>query len=206
MDSSREDLREALKRVAVALKRAEIPFALTGGYAVWARGGPEPDHDVDFLIAREDVERAVESLTEQGLDVVRPPEDWLVKVFTDNAMVDLIHRHSDAPAERVTVEDADIFEVLSVQMPVLSATEVVVQKMLALDEHECDFAAMIPIMRALREQLDLSRVRRETAQSPFAAALLLLLERLDIVEPEGGPVAGRGDGSARGSGERLSAI
>jgi hypothetical protein len=184
MDSSREDLREALKRVAVALKRADVPFALTGGYAVWARGGPESEHDVDFLIADQDVERAVESLGEQGLDVVRPPEDWLVKVFTDNAMVDLIHRHSGAPARRATVEDADVLEVLSVRMPVLSATEVVVEKMMALDEHACDLAAMIPVVRALREQLDLPRVRRETADSPFAAALLLLLERLDIVEPE----------------------
>jgi hypothetical protein len=183
MDSSQDDLREALKRVAVALKRADVPFALTGGYAVWARGGPEPDHDVDFLIAREDVERAIESLADEGLEVVRPPEDWLVKVFTDNAMVDLIHRHSDGPAERATVEDADVLEVLSVRMPVLSATEVVVQKMLALDEHDCDFAARITVVRALREQLDLERVRRETADSPFAAALLVLLERLDVIEP-----------------------
>jgi hypothetical protein len=183
MDSSQDDLREALKRVAVALKRTDVPFALTGGYAVWARGGPEPDHDVDFLIAREDVERVIEALAGDGLEVVRPPEDWLVKVYTDNAMVDLIHRHSSAPAERATVEDADVLEVLSVRMPVLSATEVVVQKMLALDEHDCDFAAMIPVVRALREQLDLERVRRETADSPFAAALLVLLERLDVIGP-----------------------
>ena len=46
--SDREELREALKLVAVALKESGVPFALTGGYAVWARGGPEPDHDVDF--------------------------------------------------------------------------------------------------------------------------------------------------------------
>jgi hypothetical protein len=206
MDSSQEDLREALKRVAVALKRTEIPFALTGGYAVWARGGPEPEHDVDFLIAREDVERVIESLAGDGLEVVRPPEDWLVKVYTDNAMVDLIHRHSGAPAERATVEDADVLEVLSVRMPVLSATEVVVQKMMALDEHACDFAAMLPVVRALREQLDLERVRRETASSPFAAALLMLLERLDIIEPTGGQAVDRTDGSAgeKMHGDRLS--
>ena len=183
MNDSQAGLRQALVRVAVALKESGVPFALTGGYAVWARGGPEPDHDVDFLVAREDVDTVVQSLADQGLEVVRPAEDWLVKVFTDGAMVDLIHRHSGAPAERATVEDADEIEVLSVQMPVLSATEVVVQKMLALDEHYCDLATMIPVVRALREQVDLDRVREETAGSPFAAALLFLLERLGVVEP-----------------------
>ncbi len=183
MEASQESLREALKRVAVALKRGGVPFALTGGYAVWARGGPEPEHDVDFLIAADDVERAEECLGSEGLDVVHPPEDWLFKVFSDGAMVDLIHRHSSGPAERAVVQDADVLEVLSVEMPVLSATEVVVQKMLALDEHYCDFGPMIPVVRALREQVDFDRVREETADSPFAGALLFLLERLDVVPP-----------------------
>ncbi|GAA5114178.1 hypothetical protein GCM10023339_19440 [Alloalcanivorax gelatiniphagus] len=175
-------LREALKRVAVTLKESGVPFALTGGYAVWARGGPEPDHDVDFLIAAEDVELAEECLDARGIEVVHPPEDWLFKAYSHGAMVDLIHRHSGAPATRAVVEDADVLEVLSVEMPVLSATEVVVQKMLALDEHYCDFGAMLPVVRALREQVDFDRVREETADSAFAASLLLLLERLGIID------------------------
>ncbi len=54
---AQQNLREALKRVAVALKESGIPFALIGGYAVWARGGPEPEHDVDFMVADEDAEK-----------------------------------------------------------------------------------------------------------------------------------------------------
>jgi hypothetical protein len=42
---------------------------------------------------------------------------------------------------------------------------------------------MIPVVRALREQVDFDRVREETADSPFAGALLFLLERLDVVPP-----------------------
>jgi hypothetical protein len=183
VDESQEALREALKRVAVALKQGGVPFALTGGYAVWARGGPEPDHDVDFLVAADDAQLAEESLRGQGIEVVHPPEDWLFKAYSDGAMVDLIHRHSGGPADRSVVEDADVLEVLSVEMPVLSATEVVAQKMLALDEHYCDFGAMIPVVRALREQVDFERVRAETQGSPYAAALLFLLERLDVVPP-----------------------
>jgi hypothetical protein len=73
--------------------------------------------------------------------------------------------------------------VLSVQMPVLSGTELLVQKMKAMDEHSCDFGRMLPVARALREQVDWPRVQKETEESDFAAAFLFLLERLSIIEP-----------------------
>jgi hypothetical protein len=178
-----ENMREALKRVAVALKESGIPFALIGGYAVWARGGPEPEHDVDFMVADEDASRAAEMLAEEGFQVVQPPEDWLFKVYTDEAMVDIIFRDCGSPATREVVEDADEIEVLSVQMPVLSGTELLVQKMKAMDEHSCDFGRLLPVARALREQVDWPRVQKETADNDFAAAFLFLVERLSIVEP-----------------------
>lgn len=178
-----ESLREALKRVAVALKQSGIPFALMGGYAVWARGGPEPEHDVDFMVADEDTAQVAEYLAGEGFQVVQPPEDWLFKVYTDGAMVDIIHRDAGAPATRAVVEDATEIEVLSVEMPVLSGTELVVQKMNSMDEHMCDFGRLLPVARALREQVDWPRVRRETQDNVFAAALLFLLERLSVVDP-----------------------
>ena len=184
MDEPRRDLREALKRVAVALKRSGIPFALMGGYAVWARGGPEPEHDVDFLVAEADADKAADALAKEGLEVERPSEDWLFKVWTDGAMVDVIFRYSSMPAERSVVEDADEIEVLSVAMPVLSATELVVQKLRAMDEHFCDFGVMLPTVRALREQVDWPRVQAQTAENDFAVAFLFLAERLGIIEPD----------------------
>jgi Uncharacterised nucleotidyltransferase len=174
-------LREALKRVAVSLKRSGIPFALIGGYAVWARGGPEPDHDVDFMVADEDAAAAAEWLATDGFQVVQPPEDWLFKVFTDDVMVDVIHRDSGDLATRDVVVDADEIEVLSVQMPVLSATELLVQKLAAMNEHACDFGRLLPVARALREQVDWARVRKETQDNDYAAAFLHLGERLSVV-------------------------
>jgi hypothetical protein len=183
MGVEQADLREALKRVAVALKQSDVPFALIGGYAVWARGGPEPDHDVDFMVAADDAAAAADWLADQGFQVVQPPEDWLFKVFTDGTMVDVIHRDAGVPATREVVEDADEIEVLSVQMPVLSATELVVHKLMAMDEHTCDFGRQLPVARALREQVDWQRVRKETSASDYAMAFLFLLERLAIVPP-----------------------
>lgn len=56
--SDRDEIRDLLKRVAVALKQGEVPFALCGGYAAWVRGAPEPDHDADFLVPAAEAERA----------------------------------------------------------------------------------------------------------------------------------------------------
>jgi hypothetical protein len=189
--AEQENLREALKSVAVVLKRSDFPFALIGGYAVWARGGPEPDHDVDFMVAADDAAEVADALADAGLRVVQPPEDWLFKVYTgapdsdDSTMVDIIFRDAGAPATREAVQDADEFEVLSVEMPVLSATELLVQKLASLDEHWCDFGWLLPVARALREQVDWDRVRKGTADNDFAAAFLFLAERLRIVPEEG---------------------
>lgn len=182
-DDEQEGLREALKRVAVALRETGRPFALIGGYAAWARGGPEPDHDVDFMVARSDAEAVAEALDNAGLKVEQPPEDWLFKVYSDEAMVDIIHRDAGSPATREGVREADDLEVLSVEMPVLSATKLLIQKLLAMDEHMCDLAMVLPVARALREQIDWDRVRAETSHSDFAAAFLFLAERLGLIDP-----------------------
>ena len=101
---SQRDLREALKLVAVTLKQGDAPFALTGGYALWARGGPEPEHDVDFMVAEADAPLVMARLAEQGLQVVQPPEDWLFKVFVGEGqsppMVDILFRSAGETIER----------------------------------------------------------------------------------------------------------
>jgi hypothetical protein len=181
VDEPQDNLREALKRVAVALKETGIPFALVGGYAVWARGGPEPEHDVDFLVAESDAGKAADLLREQGLAVEEPPEDWLFKVFTDDAMVDVLFRAAGSPVQEGVLHDATEVEVLSVRMPVLAATDLVVQKLAVLSERYCDLGQVLPACRALREQVDWSRVREQTAGNPFAEAVLLVLDRLEVV-------------------------
>src|SRR4029453_10134793 len=107
MTDEQSRLREALKLVAVLLKESDVPFALAGGYALWARGAPEPHHDVDFVIAEEDRDRVATLLAEAGLEVVGPPEDWLFKVFVDGAMVDLLFRLSAEVVVPADLSDAD---------------------------------------------------------------------------------------------------
>jgi hypothetical protein len=180
-DDEPTGLREGLKRVAVALKESGVPFALAGGYAGWARGAPERTHDVDFVIPPEQAEQARSELSRRGLEIVDPPEDWLFKVSTDGVTVDVLMRSAGGSAQDL-LEGATEMPVLSVVMPVLSATDVVREKLLAMDEHYCDFATLLPTMRALREQVDWTAVRKRTEGQPFAEAMLFLLERLDVID------------------------
>ena len=180
----RETVRDLLKRTAVALKQAGVPFALCGGYAAWVRGAPEPDHDADFLVPAGDAERAAAALADAGLPVVQPAEDWLVKVVTENAFIDVLWRTCGAPVTNDLIDRAEDMPVLSVLMPVLEATDIVVTKLMALDEHYCDYGRLLPVARAMREQVDWSDVRSRVDSNDFAAVFLVLVERLGIIEPE----------------------
>jgi hypothetical protein len=181
--ADQDDVRDLLKRTAVALKESGVPFALCGGYAAWVRGAPEPDHDADFLVPQADAERAAKALADAGLEVVDPAEDWLVKVVDANGgevFVDVLWRTCGVPVEADLIERADVLPVLSVQMPVLAATDILTTKLMALDEHYCDFARLLPVARALREQVDWPRVRADVASNDFAVVFLVLLDRLGI--------------------------
>jgi predicted nucleotidyltransferase len=177
-----ERLREGLKRIAVILKEADVPFALAGGYAAWSHGSPEPLHDVDFLVRAEDAAQVEEELRRRELEVLEPPEDWLFKVRVEGAAVDIIHRGQGSSIDSMLAA-AEEAPVLSVVMPVITATDVTTEKLLALDEHYCDLAEILPTLRALREQVDWPEVRRRVAGAPFAEAVLYLLERLDVLAP-----------------------
>jgi len=181
--ASRDDLQDALRRTAVALGRAGIPFALVGGYAAWARGAPEPSHDADFAIAERDVGRARAVLADAGLEVVEPAEDWLFKAYLRGALVDVIFRMVGEPVTPQMLARSDVIEVLAVRMPVMDATDVLSAKLRVLGEHFCDFTRLLPIARALREQVDWERLAAEVRDYPFARAFLFLLAELGVTRP-----------------------
>jgi hypothetical protein len=176
-----DDLLMAMKRVARVLSDMGVRFALAGGMAVYARGGHVSDHDVDFIIRERDVDSVLEALERSGLRTERPPEDWLVKAFDGDILVDLIHRPVERPVTDATLADTDVLAIGAIAVPVLSATELMVHRVLTFTEHECNFAGAIALARSIREQIDWDRVRDETKESPFAQAFLFLLESLDLV-------------------------
>jgi hypothetical protein len=180
IDAEFDRLLETVRTCAAALRDAGVPHALAGGLAVWARGGPKTEHDVDFLVRPEDAERGQQALADAGLRPVDPPEDWLLKAFDDEVLVDLIFRPSGGPVTQEWLDRAEELEVMAIRMPVASLDDVLVTKLLSLSEQEPDFGPSLEIARSVREQIDWDAVRARTEHSPFAKAFLLLVDELGI--------------------------
>lgn len=173
-------LREALRAAASALKEKGPRFALAGSYALWAYGAPEPSHDADLVVAEADVETAVTTLASAGFEIERPPEDWLFKARTGDMLVDVLHRLNGVPVDAQTLDRVEHHDVLAIGMPVLPPTMVLVQQLRSLGEHHCDFAKLLPAVRAVRERLDWDEIRAQTADNDYAVAFLVLAERLRL--------------------------
>jgi Uncharacterised nucleotidyltransferase len=172
----------SLKKAVAALREAEVPFLLAGSLAVWARGGPETRHDLDFVVKEEDVRRAVDVLAEAGMRPERPPEEWLWKAWDGDVLIDLIFAPRGLEVTDEVIARGDELHVLGITMPVMSIEDVLATKLLALHEHELDFTGLIRIARAVREQIEWRYLRERTKGSPYAPAFFVLCEELGIAE------------------------
>lgn len=183
-----EEIRESLKRVAAALREGDVPFLLGGGLAAWAWGGPGTGHDLDVMVRPDDADRALEALRGAGMRTEKPPESWLYKAWDGDVLVDVIFRPVGRDVNDELFERAEELEVNAVPMLVMCPEDVLVTKLLALDEHELDYERHLEFARSLRERIDWDAVRQRTQDSPYAKAFFTLVEDLGIVER----VTGRG--------------
>jgi predicted nucleotidyltransferase len=226
VDDEFEHLLSVTKKAAAALRDAEVPFVLGGGLACWARGGARTEHDVDFLIRARDADRALEALEAAGMRTERPPEEWLVKAYDDGVRIDLIHHPSGLQVDGDVFERAEELSVHALRMNVASLEDVLVTKLLAINEQRLEYASVLEIARSLREQIDFDTVRARTADSPYARAFFTLADGLGITSGracklrraprseqetvetralEGGPSADGGPRTGVRRGERFSA-
>jgi hypothetical protein len=95
--------------------------------------------------------------------------------------VDLIHELTMGKVDDELLSRADEMTVDSVVMPVLSATDLLVAKLLSLHEHYCNLEPTLAVMRSLREQLDVGLIDEACTGRPFAEATLYLARRLGIL-------------------------
>lgn len=184
-----QDLVETLKLTVATLRERKIPFMLGGSLAAWARGGPEPKHDLDVMVKPQDAERALEALVQVGMRPERPPEEWLLKAWHDGVLVDLIFKPSGLEITDEVLARADTIPVMAVGTPVMALEDVLVTMLSALDEHSLDYTRLVSIARSLREQIDFPRLQARLSDQPYAKAFFTLVEQLGLapVSQAGGP-------------------
>lgn len=172
-----------LKRTVATLRDADVPFAVAGGLAWWARGGPISDSDVDVVVTPEAAQRAIAALEEAGMKPEDPPEEWLLKAHDGDVTVDVIFHPSGLEITDEVLGRADELQVEAVTMPVLPLEDVLVTQLLSLSERYLHYRGLVAAARAVREQVDWEDVRRRTRHSPFARGFFTIVEGLDVVPP-----------------------
>jgi Uncharacterised nucleotidyltransferase len=174
------EIERTFKRAVAALQQAEIPFLLGGALASWARGGPESRKDLDFVVKPDDAERALAALVDLGMRAERPAEDWLLKAWDGDVLVDLIFRPMGLEVDDEVIARGEDMDVMAMRVRVMSLEDVLVSKLLALGDHALDLESPLQIARALRERIDWSEIAARTSASPYARAFLTLVEELGI--------------------------
>jgi hypothetical protein len=104
-------------------------------------------------------------------------------VFDGDAMVDVLFRANNEPVGPELLGRAEELEVLSVLMPVLSATDLLGVEGPRAAGALLRLRQVLPAARALREQIDWPHVRQAVGDDPFGEAFLLLVERLGVAPP-----------------------
>jgi hypothetical protein len=174
------DIEATLKKSVAAFREAEVTALLAGSLAVWARGGPETRHDLDFVVKPEDAERALKALEDVGMTPERPPEGWLLKAWDGDVLVDVIFEPRGLVVDDDLIARGEEREVMAIGIRLMALEDVLVSKLMALDEHSADYSRLLLMARTLREQIDWHDLRARTSASPFAKAFFTLAEELEI--------------------------
>jgi hypothetical protein len=184
-----EAIEASLKKAVGAFERARIPYLLGGGLAAWARGGTESYKDLDFMVRPADAERALDALAREGMRTERPAEQWLVKAWDGEVLIDLIHHPEGLEVDDAVIARGDQINVFGVEVQVMALEDVLTTKLLALGEHDLDYERLVQIARSLREQIDWETLRGRTGHSPYARAFFTLAEGLELAPAGGAAVA-----------------
>ena len=87
-----QTFRAVLGEVVAAVEHEGLPYLAIGGLASAVYGRPRPTKDIDLFVKPDDAERCVKTLEAAGFRTENPKEDWLLKAYKDDVLVDVIFR------------------------------------------------------------------------------------------------------------------
>ena len=172
---------------------------LGGSLAAGPAGGPESTNDLDLFVQPEDAERALEVLVARACARSDPPEDWLLKAWDGEVLIDLIFDPLGLTIDDSAVRARAAHErLLDRACAVMRLEDVIATKLMSLNDHYLDYAVAARDARAVREQVDWAEVRARTAESPYARAFFALLRELGRRAADARPQAVRTCACCRG--------
>jgi hypothetical protein len=114
----------------------------------------------------------------------RPPEEWLVKAWHGDVLIDLIFNPAGLEVTDEVIARADVLPVFAIETPVMALEDMLQTKLLALNERSLDYSALLGIARSVREQIDWRTLEARTSASPYARAFFALARELGVAPPE----------------------
>jgi hypothetical protein len=223
--STRQDYAEGTagfyRRTLHILSDAQVPFLVGGSHAFLRYAGIERDtKDLDLFLRREDLDRALSELADNGYRTEVAFRHWLGKAYYKDDFIDLVFGSGNgvAKVDEEWFANAVEEQVLGVPVKLVPAEEFVWQKAFVMERERFDGADILHVFHQHAEKLDWDRlVERFSPHREILLAYVVLFffvypsERSRIpgrvtqtlLESLGGGSAPQGEGSERANGARV---
>jgi len=156
---------ECYQGVLKGLLAADVPFAVSGGFAFHHQTGIwRTTKDLDLVLPPDSVPRAFEVLVREGFETYVQDPVWLAKARRGEYFVDLITGVGNATltVEQSWIDRAQEDQVLGMRCKVLSAEEMIASKLFVTRRERFDGADTAHLLRACAASLDWDRLRELT--------------------------------------------
>jgi hypothetical protein len=156
-----EAQRQLFREVLELFNRAQIPYAVSGAFALQKHTGIWRDtKDLDLFLPAEEAAAALRQLHADGFQTEVCDPVWLAKAHRGEFYVDLITGMSNAviTVDRSWIARAQPSEVFGVPVRVLAPEELIASKLFVSRRERFDGADIVHIIYGTRGQLDWSRI------------------------------------------------
>jgi hypothetical protein len=151
------------RNVLETLRRAEIPFLISGGFALQRFTGIVREvRDLDIFVLEKDIHPALEALSQAGYPTELTFSHWLGKVYdkTDTEYVDLIFSSGNGLCKvtQTWFERAVPSEVFDMPVLLCAPEEMIWQKAFIMERERYDGADVAHLILSQGETLDWERI------------------------------------------------
>ena len=177
---------EIYRRAIHALREAEVPFLLAGGFALAAYTGRWRDtKDIDFYILPQDCDRGAEVLGRAGFEDyfarLKYDRKWIYRSVRENIIVDIIWSMANqrAQVDEEWFERAGRVRIRGEELQVMPVEELCWCKLYIMQRDHCDWTDLFNLLYAQGEGMDWDHLfERVEDDLPLLRGLLSVYEWL----------------------------